>query len=150
MMMRSLAAELRRTGHTLSPSHFRLLALLYHRRWSLGELAQHESVSAPTITRSISTLEERGWAQRKPSDEDGRVVYAELTSKGRQVFDDMHREAKSWLADGLQELSESQRSQLLEGLQVLQIVVLERMVKAGIDPAEFGAGPAASNRSQEG
>ncbi|MDX1600320.1 MAG: MarR family transcriptional regulator [Anaerolineales bacterium] len=134
-----MAAELRRTGHTLSPSHFRLLALLYHRKWSLGELAQHESVSPPTISKSISTLEERGWARRTPSDEDGRVIYAELTDKGRSVFDAMHEEAKNWLAEGLQRLEESERQQLLDGLSVLESVVLQRMIEAGIDPAEFGS-----------
>lgn len=139
LMMRSLAAELRRTGHTLSPSHFRLLALLYHRSWSLGELAQHESVSPPTISRAMSTLEERGWARRTPSDEDGRVVYAKLTEKGRGVFEAMHEEAKEWLKEGLQRLEESERQQLLDGLAVLQNVVLQRMLEAGIDPAEFGS-----------
>lgn len=137
MMMRSLAAELRRTGHTLSPSHFRLLALLYQRSWSLGDLAQHECVSPPTISRAISTLEERGWLRRRPSDQDGRVVYAELTGKGQQIFEAMHQQAKEWLAEGLERLDESDRAQLFDGLSVLQRMIVQRMVEDGVDPAEF-------------
>lgn len=138
LMMRSLAAELRRTGHTLSPSHFRLLAMLYHRQWSLGELAQHESVSAPTISRAISTLEERGWVQRHTSDRDGRVVLAELTPQGQSVLQDMHAQAHAWLVEGLNSLEPDQRELLLAGLKVLGEVVLERMAKAGIDPEDYG------------
>lgn len=147
LMMRSLAAELRRTGHTLSPSHFRLLAMLYHRRWSLGELAQHESVSAPTISRAISTLEDRGWVARSQSAEDGRVVLAELTAKGEAVLEDMYAKAHGWLVQGLDRLEESQRQRLLAGLEVLGEVMMDRMTEAGIDPKDFGAGETPPLRS---
>ena len=62
--MRGLAAELRKSGHNLEPSHFRLLACLHRERLSLGELAHQSDVSAATMSRTVSTLEERGWVHR--------------------------------------------------------------------------------------
>lgn len=136
LMMRTLAAELRQTGHTLSPSHFRLLAMLYERKWSLGELAQHDSVSPPTISRTISTLEERGWVVRSTSPEDGRVVLAELTPRGKAVLEDMHAKAQAWLAEELDKLERAEREQLMLGLEILSDVVFEKMAQSGMDPEE--------------
>lgn len=137
LMMRTLAAELRQTGHTLSPSHFRLLAMLYERKWSLGELAQHDSVSPPTISRAISTLEDRGWVERSTSPEDGRVVLAELTPRGKAVLEDMHAKAQAWLAEALDKLEDAERERLMLGLEILSDVVFEKIAQSGMDPEDF-------------
>lgn len=122
LVMRTLAAELRRTGHTLSPSHFRLLAMLQQGEWSLGDLAAHEKVSSPTISRSISTLEERGWVQRRPSDEDRRVVLARLTPDGEQVLSQMEQTALVQIMEMLSPLNREDMIRLNGGLPVLRKV----------------------------
>jgi DNA-binding MarR family transcriptional regulator len=126
-MMRLLAAKLRQTGHALAPLHFRLLAHLYHGRWSLGELAHRACVSPPTISRSITTLEERGWVQRVPSTEDGRVVYAELTETGQAVLGEMQEHASRWMRVHIARLTPEERQQLIEGMQVLRTVFLKEL-----------------------
>lgn len=122
LVMRSLAAEMRRTGHTLSPSHFRVLAHLYMERMSLGELARQICVSPPTISRSITTLQERGWVQRVPSNRDGRVVFAELTPQGRQVLGEMERQSRQWISHYLEGLSTQEQQALLTGIDLLRDV----------------------------
>lgn len=122
LVMRSLAAEMRRTGQTLSPSHFRVLANLYLERMSLGDLAHRICVSPPTISRSITTLQDRGWVQRVPSKQDGRVVFAELTPQGREVLQDMERQSRQWISHHLESLSEQERQVLLEGIDLLRVV----------------------------
>ncbi len=125
--MRLLAAKLRQTGHTLAPLHFRLLAHLYHGRWSLGELAHRACVSPPTISRSVTTLEERGWVQRVPSVEDGRVVYAELTEMGHAVLAEMQEHASRWLRVHIERLTREEQQQLIEGMEVLRTVFLSEL-----------------------
>jgi DNA-binding MarR family transcriptional regulator len=122
LVMRSLAAEVRKTGHTLSPSHFRILAMLHVRAWSLGELAEHEQVSSPTISRSISTLEERGWAQRSVSKQDRRVVMAEITEMGEMVLRSLQASAEGRVLEMLKPLSASEAANLKIGLPVLRKV----------------------------
>lgn len=122
LVMRTLAAELRHTGHTLSPSHFRLLAMLQLHEWSLGDLAAHEKVSSPTISRSISTLEERGWVQRRPSEEDRRVVLARLTPDGEQVLLQMQKMAWLRIVQMLSPLNQEEMGRLNDGLPVLRKV----------------------------
>lgn len=131
LAMRVLAAELRRTGHTLAPSHFRLLAALYGRQATQSELAHWIAVSPPTISRSISTLEDRGWVRRVPSAEDGRVVLAELTPAGEEVLEDMKRKAMRRIEGFVAPLSAEQERKLIAGMDILREVFIQ-----ALDPLE--------------
>ncbi len=122
LVMRSLAADVRKSGHTLSPSHFRILAMLHERAWSLGELAEHEQISSPTVSRSISTLEDRGWAQRKVSLRDRRVVLAEITQQGEAVLELLQASAEGRVLEMLKPLSSDEAKVLAAGLPVLRKV----------------------------
>lgn len=127
LAMRLLAAKLRQVDPTLAPLHFRVLAHLYHGRWTLGDLARRVCVSAPTISRSISTLEERGWVSRVPSAKDGRVIYAELTGTGQEVLEEMQKHASQWMSSYLEALSADEREQLIRGMELLRGIFLEAL-----------------------
>jgi DNA-binding MarR family transcriptional regulator len=122
LVMRSLAAEVRKSGHTLSPSHFRILAMLHERDWSLGELAENEHISSPTMSRSISTLEDRGWARRKVSGSDRRVVLAEITRHGEAVLESLQAGAEGRVLEMLRPLTADEIDRLRAGLPVLRRV----------------------------
>lgn len=117
---RVLAADLRGSDHI--PAHFRLLGMLCFKRWSLSELAEKQAVSLPTMSASISTLEERGWVHRTPSPEDRRVVLVEVTETGRAEFERVFTRSVDRLARLLETLSEEDRQKLLDGLAVLRRV----------------------------
>lgn len=136
LVMRVLAAELRRTGHTLAPSHFRLLAELYQQRATQSELAHLIAVSPPTISRSISTLEDRGWVRRVPSELDGRVVLAELTPAGEAVLEDMKRQAMRRIEGFVAPLSVDEEQQLIAGMELLRAVFLRALDALEDRPAE--------------
>lgn len=52
----------------------------------LGELAQIEGVSAPSLTRIVNALEEGGYVERVPDPSDGRAQLAVLTAAGRSLI----------------------------------------------------------------
>jgi DNA-binding MarR family transcriptional regulator len=120
LSMKNLAAELRKSKGQLDPAHFRLLALLHHEQLSLGELANQAAVSSATMSRTVTTLEERGWLHRDHSPQDGRVVLVCLTEEGRSVLRSITVMARQWILDQLEELSTEQQKALVDGLQVLQ------------------------------
>ncbi|MFP3852931.1 MAG: MarR family winged helix-turn-helix transcriptional regulator [Anaerolineales bacterium] len=125
-MMRNLSAELRSSGRNLAPSHFNLLARLHHEHsMTLGELASDSAVSAATMSRTVSTLEGRGWIRRSNSAEDGRIVLVELTREGEAILQDITRQARDWIMDRLQLLSEEKLQTLLDGLEVLSALTEE-------------------------
>lgn len=123
--MRGLAAEMRNNRGNLDPAHFRLLAKLHHGTVSLGELAQMAGVSPATISRTVSTLEEREWVQRSRSPEDGRVVLVCLTDQGSAVLESISLMAKRWIMEKLQSLSVEDQKTLYEGVAVLHTVISE-------------------------
>lgn len=50
-----------------------------------GDLARREKVAAPTMTRMITALVDRGYAVRRPDPEDGRACLVDLTDEGRRA-----------------------------------------------------------------
>ncbi len=127
LVMRTVAAEMRQDDHFFSPAHFHLLLALNHRACSLSELAEHQSVSLPTMSNSVTILEERGWAQRRRSAEDRRKVIIEITESGQQMLQSIHDQAEKRVADILDGLTDTEFRQIEAGLAVLRDAFIRDM-----------------------
>src|SRR6266704_412395 len=69
----------------LSDTQLAALAVLEkHSAMTPGELAEHEKVQPPSMTRVIAALEERNLVMRSPHPTDGRQVTLTVTEEGRQ------------------------------------------------------------------
>src|SRR5215467_2960654 len=91
LVMRTVAAELRAAGELPAPAHFGLLSILCERPRILSELASIQGVSLPTMSNSISAMEERGWVRRAAPMGDRRVVLIEVTAAGRAALERVAR-----------------------------------------------------------
>ncbi|MFV0373372.1 MarR family winged helix-turn-helix transcriptional regulator [Microbacterium sp.] len=110
-----LARRLRseRAVDSMSDGQFAVLAALtVHGPHTLGELADRERVSAPSMNRTVNCLEESGYLTRTPDHADRRKVIIALTPGGRDVVDETVRRRDSWLESALDELTEAQRTTL--------------------------------------
>src|SRR5688500_11750341 len=84
-LRRRLALE-RHPENDLSLGQMAVLGLLLRRaELTIGELARLERVQPPSMTRTVSCLEELGHVARGPHESDGRVVVVTLTERGRGV-----------------------------------------------------------------
>jgi DNA-binding MarR family transcriptional regulator len=120
LVMTVMASEMRSTGtDMLAPSHMRLLGMLSERPYRLTELAEMQAVSAPTMSNTITALEERGWVKRVRSESDRRVVMVEISRAGREVMDEMYRHTRSRIAEFLSVLSPHELELLRDGLTIL-------------------------------
>src|SRR5215471_10009452 len=104
----------------LSDSQLAALAALEKRAMTPGELAEHEKVQPPSITRVIASLEERGLIQRMPHSTDRRQVVLTVTDQGRDVVKKLRKLREAWLAQRLRELSPVERAVLREALPILE------------------------------
>ena len=78
-----------------------LSTLKGHGALTPGELAAHEKVTPPSMTRGARrALEERGLVSRRPHPTDGRQVLVELTDAGRELLHGEVRAREAWLAAG--------------------------------------------------
>ena len=97
-----------------------LAALARHDSMTPGELAEHEKVQPPSMTRVIAVLEERGLVRREPHATDRRQVVLTVTNEGRDVVQRVRRRREAWLAQRLQELTPDERQILLAAAPVLE------------------------------
>jgi DNA-binding MarR family transcriptional regulator len=89
--------------------------LLRHGESTVGQLAAHERVQPPSMTRTVSWLVEEGYAVRRPSETDGRSTLVEISDRGRDILLADRRRRDAWLARQLKDLSPEER-ELLRGI----------------------------------
>ena len=87
---------------------------------TVGQLAAHERVQPPSMTRTVNCLVEDGYAVRRPHDTDGRQVLVDLTEKGREILLADRRRRTAWLAQRLRELTPDERTLLREAAPLIQ------------------------------
>jgi len=72
---------------------------------TLGQLADHERVQPPSMTRVVSHLVGAGLLSRTPSLDDRRQALVEVTPSGRALLTADRRRRDEWLTDRLQTMS---------------------------------------------
>jgi MarR family 2-MHQ and catechol resistance regulon transcriptional repressor len=74
----------------LGMTEFAVLEVLYHKgALPLGEIRDRILVTGASTTYVVKKLEERGLMRRRTCAEDQRVVFGELTAKGRTLIDEV-------------------------------------------------------------
>lgn len=119
-IMRILAAELRHSGQLMTPSNFQLMVMLQEGPANLSELAEFQNVSLPTISRSVSRLENIGWIERRSDPVDRRVTLIALTDDGRKRLKEMSDLAQETFGKALQSTSLAERETLSAGLDIMR------------------------------
>ena len=120
LVMRIVAAEVRRNPGIHEPSHIGLLGMLAKHNCTMSDLADKMSVSLPTMSKSIRRLEESNWVRLLRSDEDRRVVWAELTPDGRAVLSEVYEQTAHHVEELVRQLSPPDHDTLRNGLTVLR------------------------------
>jgi DNA-binding MarR family transcriptional regulator len=103
-----LARRLRveRDGNDLTFNQLAALGTLrLHGALTVGEMAAHENVKPPSMTRTVAALEDAGLVTRRASEIDKRQVVVDLTEHAVRVLDEDRARRTAWLAQRLGELS---------------------------------------------
>ena len=97
-----------------------LASLERHSAMTPGELADHEKVQPPSMTRVIAALEELGLVMRAPHATDRRQVVLTVTDRGREVVQQSRKLREAWLAKRLRELTPQERAALRAAAPILE------------------------------
>jgi DNA-binding MarR family transcriptional regulator len=97
-----------------------LATLVNHGPMTPGELAEHEKVQPPSMTRVIAVLEDRSLVIREPHSTDRRQVVLTVTDGGRDVVFQARRLREAWLARRLRELTPQERATLRAAAPILE------------------------------
>ena len=92
----------------------------------LAELAQLESVSAPSTTRLVTELEAKGLVVRAADPDDGRAVLISITPEGEQMITRARAARATMLAELFRELEPSEIAAIAAA-----VPALERAIELG-------------------
>jgi DNA-binding MarR family transcriptional regulator len=132
-----------------------LAALERHDAMTPGELAEHEKVQPPSMTRVIAVLEERGLVRRAAHPTDRRQVILTVTQQGRDLVQLVRLRREAWLAQRMQELTPEERATLLAAAPILEklsqsldrsVVVRQPVVRRRGPASRFPASRTAAGR----
>lgn len=135
----SLAAELRvalmhtsrrlrneRSSDDVTPGQYTVLAVLdRHGPLTPREIAAHEKVQPPSMTRTLAALEALGLVTRTDHPTDGRQVLMSLSDQGRREVVETRRRRDAWLARRLAALDPEEREVMARAAEILGKVVAE-------------------------
>jgi DNA-binding MarR family transcriptional regulator len=97
-----------------------LATLVAHGAMTPGELAEHEKVQPPSMTRVIAVLEQHGLVARAAHATDKRQVVLTVTDSGRELVYQSRRVREAWLAKRLRELTPDERAKLRAAAPILE------------------------------
>jgi DNA-binding MarR family transcriptional regulator len=116
-----LSRRIRLDTNDVPPLQLSTLASIeQHGPLRLGELAVRESVTAPTMTRVLAALDERGLIVRSPDPDDARSTQVALSEAGAQVLRDVRSQRTALLDARLARLTDEQRAAVVAALPALE------------------------------
>ncbi len=109
-----------RVDQSVTLTHLAALSTLKrHGPMSPGELAGHERVQPPSMTRVVVALEGMGLVTRSPHPTDGRQVVIDLTPAAEDLLGAEARAREAWLSGMLQQLTAEERAVLREAAVIM-------------------------------
>jgi DNA-binding MarR family transcriptional regulator len=112
-LARRLRTERAETSLTLTQLAA-LASLDRHGPMTPGELAAHEKVQPPSMTRVLGVLGERGLIDRAPHPTDGRQALVEISAEGRRLVAADRRRRDAWLSQQMHDRSDDELALLRE------------------------------------
>jgi DNA-binding MarR family transcriptional regulator len=110
-----------RVDTSVTLTHLAALSTLKrHGPMSPGELAAHERVQPPSMTRVVVALENLGLVTRTPHPTDGRQVIIGLTAEADELLSAEAQAREAWLSERLQELPPEERAVLREAAGIIE------------------------------
>ena len=102
-LARRMRAQRAETSLTLSQLAT-LATLDRHGALTPGELAAHEKVQPPSMTRLLSVLEDKALVSRAPHPTDGRQALMTISAEGQALLREDRRRRDAWLAQRMRAL----------------------------------------------
>ncbi|MGG4553988.1 MarR family winged helix-turn-helix transcriptional regulator [Paenibacillus humicus] len=104
----------------LSPSEFTILEVLYNKgRIPLQQIGDKILITSGSVTYNIDKLVQKGLIRRVPCEQDRRVIYAEITAEGNELFERIFPDHAEFVHSKLDGLNYEEKLQAIELLKRL-------------------------------
>ncbi|MHA6625192.1 MarR family winged helix-turn-helix transcriptional regulator [Pseudonocardia sichuanensis] len=102
-----------------------LVTVEQHGPMRLSELARREAVSAPTMSRVLSALDEQGLVIRTPDPNDARGVQIVLSDAGAAKLAEVRSHRTALVARRLGRLDDDERRRIADALPALEALLVD-------------------------
>ena len=123
LVMRTVAADMRRSPDAMAPAQMGTLMKVAMGPCTMSALARHLWVSPPTVSKSVDMLVRRGWLERWVDKHDRRQTMVRLTVEGRRVLTDIKKRNQKLVGQSLAALTVPEREQLVAVTRMLSRVL---------------------------
>lgn len=124
-LMRLIRTEMRQVGKSkLTVPQFRLLNKVSKQPMSNHELAEWMGVSAPTMSKMIDSLVNKGLLLRKSEGSDRRAIQVEATKKGHALSQDIRAAVRKQFSERLAQIPENKLQVIEAGLLAMKEALL--------------------------
>lgn len=112
------------------PSYIRYLETVLnlketHEKVKVSDLSSALNLPRPGVTRTVSSMVEKGYLNKISSKEDGRVTYIEISNKGMALFEKFNREFFNDLSSSLNHISIEEADIMIETIEKFYQVMCE-------------------------
>jgi len=107
---------------SVAPHQLAVLARLVDGPLPPGEIAERESVSAPSMTRTVNGLVDAGYLERHKHPTDGRVVLIGLSETGRALIEEARHRQDLWVTSRLRQLAQDDVAAIPQVVRILSRV----------------------------
>lgn len=108
----------------LAPHQVSALSNLRRGPLTPGELADVEQVSAPSMTKTVNCLVDKGLVARTDHPDDGRCKVLTLTDAGHDALSQVAQARDDWMVRQLEGLSAEEQALLRQATDVLNRVLI--------------------------
>ena len=119
--MAKIRTEMRAASPSdLSVPQYRILGSIFRGRNLAGEIAKHQGVSQPAMSKMIDSLVEKALIRRDTQSKDRRQIPLLLTPEGEAVFLKIRRTAQAEIGRRTVKMNARDRKELFQGLAQLE------------------------------
>lgn len=118
-----LVRKMRKQGNSAALSLTQMSALATldrHGALTPRELAEHEQVQPPSMTKVVAALEERGLVEVAPHPQDGRQKLVAVTAAAHDMLETDRRAREEWLALRMADLTAAEIATLRAAVPVVE------------------------------
>jgi len=104
----------------LNQTEFAVLELLFHKGpIPLQQIGSRLLILSGGVTYTVDKLEKSGYVARRPCKEDRRVIFAEITEKGKQQMEEIFPKHARSLHHAMSGLTDEEKEQAIELIKKL-------------------------------
>lgn len=104
----------------LTVEQFQVLRRIRRGIASVSAIADDSRTSRSAVSKAVDALVNRGLVSRSQDPNDRRNIPLALTAEGQRALSAIYEEAEAWLLSRFERLTTSERTTLLEGLDLLR------------------------------